>query len=430
MSPIPPHPYLSSGGFHPFLPIFTNYINNEEIITLGKRDLGDAIYLFIGSSPTNLTFSSACGAAIEGLIFGTILVQTTKYLSAFGRSDPVWAVCGIILGAITLLLQFGLNLWQTHRLIENAATQLLTVIVTDLKCNMTVIVIIGIMNFVAAGYFGRRAWLLAKKNNWLLPPLIMGIFTSLGLSLGVAIKGYMLPSLADNPSPENLMKYDSWRKTDNRLIVIWASVALVQDVLVCGLMTAMLLKERDGFRKTEGNLLRLLLRLTYETMAGPVLVNIATVIVVAKQGATFAGYSRIVSWMLGQVYFSAILQSLNYRKDVQRMLKVVPTPRPKSTSNFKGYRKSTLERMESPSIPLTSTDMGTREIGLVGIETQHARNNSQITNTTDEDVFKRNSAGNSSTTATENFKRERPKTIESDAKSNLSTDIVLSGEKQ
>ncbi|WWD07449.1 hypothetical protein V865_005548 [Kwoniella europaea PYCC6329] len=371
----------------------------------GQRDLSDLIYLFIKTTPRSLTFSSACAVATEGLMMGIILVQTTKYLSAFWRTDPLWAVSGIVLGAATLFAQFGMNLWQTYRLIDRAATDLLAIIIGDIRCNMTVLVFVGILNFVAAGFFGRRAWLLSKKKIWLAIPLVIGIFSSL-----VVIKGYMLPSLATNPSPENLMKYDSWRKTDNRLIVI--CIALVQDILVCALMTIMLLKEKDGFQKTETSLLRLLLKLTYETMAGPVVLNIVNVVVVALQGATFAGYSRIVTWILGPVYFSSILQSLNYRKDVQRILRVTPTPRSRSTS--KGTKRSTLQRVDSPSmsIPLTPTGMG-----------GHIREDSSITAVGN---IKRDS--NNSAAADSAARKER--TVSAGGGSTLSTEIVLDGEKR
>ncbi|KAK6903517.1 hypothetical protein I204_02863 [Kwoniella mangroviensis CBS 8886] len=377
----------------------------------GQRDLSDLIYLFIKTTPRSLTFSSACAVAIEGLILGIILVQTTKYLSAFWRTDPLWSVSGIVLGAATLFAQLGMNLWQTYRLIDRAATDLLAIIIGDIRCNMTVLVFVGILNFVAAGFFGRRAWLLSKKKIWSAFPLVIGIFSSLGLSLGVAIKGYMLPSLATNPSAENLMEYDSWRKTDNRLIVVWAAIALVQDILVCALMTIMLLKEKDGFQKTETSLLRLLLKLTYETMAGPVVLNIVNVVVVALQGATFAGYSRIVTWILGPVYFSSILQSLNYRKDVQRVLHVTPTPRSRSTS--KGTKRSTLQRVDSPSmsIPLTPTGLG-----------RHTRDDSNIT-----------AVGNvkrSSETSAAAAETRRERTVSAGGGSTLSTDIVLDGEKR
>ncbi|WVW78227.1 hypothetical protein I302_100179 [Kwoniella bestiolae CBS 10118] len=384
--------------------------------SLPQRDLSALIYLFIKTTPRSLTFSSACAAAIEGLMLGIILVQTTKYLSAFWRSDPLWAVGGIVLGAATLFAQFGMNLWQTYRLIDRAATQLLTVIIGDIRCNMTVLVIVGILNFVAAGFFGRRAWLLSKKKIWLAIPLIVGIFSSLGLSLGVAIKGYMLPSLATNPSPENLMKYDSWRKTDNRLIVIWAAIALVQDILVCALMTIMLLKEKDGFQRTETTLLRLLLKLTYETMAGPVVLNIVNVVVVALQGATFAGYSRIITWILGPVYFSSILQSLNYRKDVQRILKVTPTPRSRSAS--KGTKRSTSQRMDSDSpsvsIPLTSRGHTRDESGSTAVNT----------------VKRESSTTNQSRGEGEGEGGRRERTVSGGGGSTLSTDIVLDGEKK
>ncbi|WWD00805.1 hypothetical protein V866_007742 [Kwoniella sp. B9012] len=379
---------------------------------LGQRDLSDLIYLFINSTPRSLTFSSACAVAIEGLMLGIIFVQTTKYLSAFWRTDPLWAVSGIVLGAATLFAQLGMNLWQTYRLIDRAATDLLAIIIGDIRCNMTVLVFVGILNFVTAGFFGRRAWLLSKKKIWLAIPLVIGIFSSLGLSLGVAIKGYMLPSLATNPSPENLMKYDSWRKTDNRLIVIWAAIALVQDILVCALMTIMLLKEKDGFQKTETSLLKLLLKLTYETMAGPVVLNIVNVAVVALQGATFAGYSRIVTWILGPVYFSSILQSLNYRKDVQRILHVTSAPRSRSTS--KGTKRSTLQRVDSRtmSIPLTPTGMGGR-----------TREDSVITAVG-------NIKGDSNTSAVVASTARRERTVSAGGGSTLSTDVVLDGEKR
>ncbi|WWC68142.1 uncharacterized protein I206_102065 [Kwoniella pini CBS 10737] len=334
--------------------IYSSPLSNE-MKRFERRDLTDLIWLFLQTDPKRLISFSALAIAIEGLVLGIILAQTTRYLINFRRSDPFWAIVSIIFGAITLFAQFGMNLWQTYRLIGKAATELLTIVVGDIRCNMTVLVFIGILNFVAAGFFGRRAWLLSKKKIWLLIPLGLGIFSSLGLSLGVAIKGYMLPSLAMNPTAKDLEKYDSWRRTDNNLIVIWAAIALTQDVIVCALMTAMLLKEKTGLQETEHGLLKLLIKLTYETMAGPVVLNIINVIVIAKQGATFADYSRLVTWVLGPVYFSSILQSLNYRRDVQRILNIAPTLRSASNDH-----QSTLRRAESPVLPLTST-LSTRQ---------------------------------------------------------------------
>ncbi|WRT64584.1 uncharacterized protein IL334_001516 [Kwoniella shivajii] len=414
MAPLQAHPYRSTSGHHP-LPLM-----DDELRVFSKRDLSDLIWIVIKSTPRSLTFSSACAVAIEGIILGIILLQTTRYLSSFGRTDPLWAVAGIILGAITLYAQFGLNLWQTYRLIDKASSELFAVIVGDIRSNMTVLVIIGVLNFVAAGFFGRRAWLLAKKRIWVLIPLVIGIFSSLGLSLGVAIKGFLLPSITADSSPAILMKYNSWRNTDNQLIVIWASIALLQDILVCALMTTMLLKEKMGFQKTERTLLKMLIRLTYETMAGPVLLNIANVIVVAHQGATFAGYSRIVTWILGPVYFSAILQSLNYRKDVQQILRVTPIPRSRPSS--KGNR-STLQRTESPSIPLTSTDLRTRENSFNGsIHTGEVSAGGET-------IRYRSDEHSMDTGHDIDNRRERANTMESEVGSSMTTDIVLGEEK-
>ncbi|OCF33843.1 hypothetical protein I316_04555 [Kwoniella heveanensis BCC8398] len=451
MSPIsypqpipPPHPFFSSNGFTPPLTFSHTPITHTHL----RRGLSDMIYLFIKTSPRSLTFSSACAAAIEGLFLGVILVQTTRYLTSFSGSDPLWAVLGIVFGAMTLLAQFGLNLWQTYRLIDKAADELLEVIIGDIRSNMSVLVIVGILNFVAAGFFGRRAWNLAGRKMWLLVPLVIGIFSSLGLSLGVAIKGFMLPSLAgDIPSDvmaHRLIEYDAWRKVDNRLIIIWAAMALLQDILVCALMTVMLLKERDGIQKTERTLLRLLLKLTYETMAGPVVLNIVNVVVVTLQGATFAGYSRIVTWLLGPVYFSAILQSLNYRKDVQRILRVTPTPRSRSR-NSKDRSTLQLQRVESPSIPLTSVDptinLGTKEVDLSMSGGKRIRIPSSTTTMSarkSHEARKASAGGSASLTGSDSAyggglkkdgTRERALTIDSEVRSNMTTDIVLSGEK-
>ncbi|WWC59673.1 uncharacterized protein I303_102235 [Kwoniella dejecticola CBS 10117] len=327
---------------------------------LGKRDLSDLIWMVLDTNPKRLIGFSALATSVEGLVLGIILCQTTRYLTNFGRTDPLWAVIAILLGAAVLFAQLAMNLWQTYALIDKAATDLLSIVVSDIRCNMTVVLFIGILNFIAAGFFGRRAWLLSKKKIWLLIPLSIGILSSLGLSLGVAIRGYALPSLAGSPTPEDLAKYDLWRKNDNRLIVIWAAIALVQDVFVCALMTVMLLREKSGLQETEHGLLKLLIKLTYETMAGPVFLNVINVIVIAMQGATFADHSRLITWILGPVYFSSILQSLKYTKDVQRILRVIPTPRTASKEH-----RGTLHRIESPSIPLTST-ISTRQ-------TQHVR---------------------------------------------------------
>ncbi|WVQ98260.1 hypothetical protein IAU59_005383 [Kwoniella sp. CBS 9459] len=453
MSPIPlpqpmppPHPFFSPNGFAP--PLIYNDMPLKHAHTHLSRGLSDMIYLFIKTTPRSLTFSSACAAAIEGLFLGVILVQTTRYLSSFGKSDPLWAVLGIIFGAMTLLAQFGLNLWQTYRLIDKAADQLLEVIIGDLRSNMSVLVIVGILNFIAAGFFGRRAWNLAGRKMWLLVPLVVGIFSSLGLSLGVAIKGFMLPSLAGDIPPyvmaHRLIEYDAWRKVDNRLIIIWAAMALLQDILVCAVMTIMLLKERDGIQKTERTLLRLLLKLTYETMAGPVVLNIVNVVVVILQGATFAGYSRIVTWLLGPVYFSAILQSLNYRKDVQRILRVTPAPRTRSR-NSKDRSTLQLQRVESPSIPLTSIDptldLGTKEIDLAmsgGEKRMRLPSSTTSMSARKSHEARKASAGGSASfsevdsaygSSDNHGKRDKATTIDSEVRSNMTTDVVLTGEK-
>ncbi|WVR04788.1 hypothetical protein IAU60_001800 [Kwoniella sp. DSM 27419] len=326
----------------------------QPLIT--DQELSSLIYSFLDTNPTDLEFSSACAVAVEGLVLGVILAQTARYLSNFFRSDSPLVIVSITFGALTLFGQFGLNLWQTYCLIDQASHDLLTVIIGDVRSNMTVLVIVGIMNFVAAAFFGRRAWSLAGRKTWLLCPLAIGILSSLGLSLGVAIKGFMLPSLAGSMPPDVLATrvrlYDSWRKVDNRLIVVWATTALAQDIVVCGLMTTMLLRQRAEIQRADSTLLRLLLKLTYETMAGPVILNVLNVVVVVLQGATFAGYSRIVTWILGPVYYSSILQSLNYRTDVQRVLRVSVLPRSRSRCD-----QSTLQRMES-SIPLPAIGLG------------------------------------------------------------------------
>ncbi|KAK8847585.1 hypothetical protein IAR55_005444 [Kwoniella newhampshirensis] len=327
----------------------------KQINRVSKRDLGELIYLYLHTTPRDLTFSSALAAAIEDVVLGSVLLQITRYLPSFWRSDPIWALCGIVFGMMVCLGQFAMNLWQTHRLIDKAATALTEVVVADVKANMGVLTVIGLMNAVAAGYFAQRAWNMAGKKVWLACPLILGIFSSLGLSFGVAIKGLLLPSLAGEPSNARLMQYKDWLDTDNRLVVIWTAISLVKDILVCGLMTIMLLKSKDEIQQRERTLFRLLLRLTYETMFGPVAINVINLAVVVDQGATFAGYSRIVSWVLGPIYFSSILQSLNYRKDVQQILQVQPQRR--QSHGMSSILKRSTEREPSP-IPLSSIDLG------------------------------------------------------------------------
>nr|XP_031860727.1 uncharacterized protein CI109_003770 [Kwoniella shandongensis]KAA5527799.1 hypothetical protein CI109_003770 [Kwoniella shandongensis] len=337
------------------LPSFRGLEHTTETL-LQKRDLSAVIYVYLDTNPRSLTFSSALAVAIEGVMLGCLVLQTTKYLGAFWRSDPIWAIGGIVLGVMVCLGQFGLNLWQTHRMIDKAANTLTEIVVADVKANMGVLVVIGWMNAITAGYFGRRAWNMAGKKTWLACPLILGILSSLGLSLGVAIKGFMLPSLAGNPSAELIMKYKDWLDVDNRLVVVWTAISLVKDVFVCALMTVMLLKSKDEIRQRDRTLFKLLLRLTYETMFGPVAINIINLAVVVEQGATFAGYSRIVTWVLGPIYFSSLLQSLNYRKDVQDILHVTPPRRQSrgmSSILNKGVRTSSSPR----PIPLPSLDL-------------------------------------------------------------------------
>ncbi|KAK4685485.1 hypothetical protein P7C73_g4661, partial [Tremellales sp. Uapishka_1] len=298
--------------------------------------LDEILFLALQSSPSEMTVGGFAGLvddvltevvdgqwysalALMAVAFtvGAILTQTVRYYQNFAHSDNWFTLTFVGLGTLLCLAQLGLNAWQTRNLVYYASTAFSDIVRKDVYSDVAVILLLGSFNVAAVHFFSFRAFRLAGRKWWFLPPIGVGVLLSTAMGLAVAINCARMPE----PATKNLLLLQAWLNRSDRWVIIWTTCCVVTDIYVCTLLTVVLLRDKTTFVRTgKSRLLRRLLMLTWETMLPPAINVVGQIVVSIVELPSLANFSRVLAWTLGPLYFQAILNSLVGRQNLQAVL--------------------------------------------------------------------------------------------------------------
>ncbi|WVQ75857.1 hypothetical protein IAR50_005490 [Cryptococcus sp. DSM 104548] len=271
-----------------------------------------AIFSALRTDALHITYWSALGLAFEGLVLGAVLTVSYRYYEHFGRHDSRSTLCLIALGIATCLGQFGLNLWQTYRFIDKAATAFYLVMEKDIYADMVVLLLIGVHNLAGSLFFIRRTVRLVGHSWYIGIPLVVFSMASFALCLTSVIHGFLIPW--------DTTKIMSWLSRINIYVLAWMTMSVISDLAVCVAMTWALTRTRKDIEAAASTLWRKLMMLTFETMIPSTTVVLVLLIYGGVDNATFGNFTRALAWIVGPLYFLAVVHSLVSRHDVQHLL--------------------------------------------------------------------------------------------------------------
>ncbi|WVQ79872.1 hypothetical protein IAT38_001972 [Cryptococcus sp. DSM 104549] len=279
-----------------------------------------AIFSALHTDARSITFYCALALAFEGLVLGAVLTETYRYFEHFGRRDSIWTLLIVTVGVCGCLGQFGLNLWQTYMFIDKAATAFYLVLEKDIYADMTVLLLVGIYQLAGDVYFARKAIKLVG-HTWLIGiPLGALSLTSFAMCIVCVASGFNIPWTTLN--------IVGWLSKINTYVITWTAVSLTTDLAVCAAMMYALLKTRNDIEAAATSLYRKLFMLMFETLVPPAIVVFVLLTYGSVKGATFGNFTRALAWLIGPLYYLAVVHSLVSRHDVQFILQTDQQNRP------------------------------------------------------------------------------------------------------
>ncbi|ODO07841.1 hypothetical protein I350_03420 [Cryptococcus amylolentus CBS 6273] len=304
------------------------------------------IFSALRTDALHITYWSALGLALEGLVLGAVLTVSYRYYEHFGRHDSWLTLSAIALGIASCIGQSALNLWQTYRFIDKAATAFYLVMEKDIYADMVVLLLIGIHNLAGSLFFIRRTIKLVGHPWYIGVPLVAFSVTSFGLCLTSVIHGYLIPWDTTN--------FTSWLSRINVYVLTWMTMSVISDVSICVAMTWALTRTRRDIEAAASSLWRKLMMLTFETMIPSTTVVFVLLIYGGVENATFGNFTRALAWIVGPLYFLAVAHSLVSRHDVQHLLQDELQKREephKLSEDSNGHPFIPSERERGPIIP-------------------------------------------------------------------------------
>ncbi|WWC68151.1 uncharacterized protein I206_102074 [Kwoniella pini CBS 10737] len=279
-------------------------------------DFDAMLWQSLGSNPSKTTWWNVFALVLQSLIVSSIVTKTFQYFEYFQKSDNSLYLGFVGLGCSVSIAALGLTCAQTYKLVYHAATEFHTIYRFLYMVDQTILLIGAFFNASAAIYYAHRAWSMANKKRWLLPPLAIVVIAPFISAFVVVIKGYKLPALL----MENLPSLPGYFEDYIHSSRVWGALTLAMDATLCLSLTTLLLRSKDSIFHNETRLLHNLFALMYESMLPPVILLLILESADQVAGSPTSDWRKFVITCVPTLYFHSVLSALVGRQTIRGLL--------------------------------------------------------------------------------------------------------------
>ncbi|WVQ84386.1 hypothetical protein IAT38_006538 [Cryptococcus sp. DSM 104549] len=284
---------------------------------LGAPTPDSLMWTMVGGSIKNTSWYSCIGVVLQGMIVSAIVSKTTQYSEYFTKSDSIYLLEAIGLGAFLSVGTLALTCAETYLLVYETPSNVASTFRTVMMCDMAHLIVGAVFNLAAGAYYAYRAWKMSRENWWLVPPFVAGLLAQFIVAIVAVAHGFKIPKLDTLAQVKELATF---MPSTIRHFKTWGAITLAVDGSLCVFMSFMLFKSRQGIFHNETRLFKKLLSLVYETMLPPAVCLLILEASSGVSGSPLTDARRIITCILPVLYFHSVLQTPVGRQQVRDIL--------------------------------------------------------------------------------------------------------------
>ncbi|WVF68749.1 hypothetical protein IAT40_003521 [Kwoniella sp. CBS 6097] len=283
---------------------------------VGASNVNSIMWAQMGEMMIKTTWYATLGTVLQALIVSSILSNSIRYFEYLKRTDSIWLLEAVGVGALMTIGALALTCAQAYKLVYMSETNISSHFRFLMLADMSHLLVGAIFNAAAGVYYAYRAYRMSKGRWWVIPPFALGLTAQFIVAMIAVIHGLKMPALtptAVRDLPEFMSNTILWFRT-------WGAITVAVDGSLCLFMTYMLFKSKQGIFHNQAKLFHRLLSLIYETMLPPVICLVILESTTGIQGSPLTDFRRIFTSILPVLYYHSTLQTLVGRQSIRTIL--------------------------------------------------------------------------------------------------------------
>ncbi|WVQ96276.1 hypothetical protein IAU59_003380 [Kwoniella sp. CBS 9459] len=282
----------------------------------GAADVNTIMWAQMGEMMVKTTWYATLGTVLQALIVSSVLSNTIRYFEYFTRTDSIWLLEAIGVGALMTLGALALTCAQAYKLVYMDETNIASHFRFLMLADMSHLLLGAIFNAAAGIYYAYRAYRMSKDRWWVMPPFALGLTAQFVVAMIAVVTGLKMPVL----TPVAVRNLSQFMSDTIKWFRAWGAITVAVDGSLCLFMTFMLFKSKQGIFHNQSKLFHRLLSLMYETMLPPVLCLIILEAISGIEGSPLTDFRRVFTSILPVLYYHFTLQTLVGRQSIRSIL--------------------------------------------------------------------------------------------------------------
>ncbi|OCF40280.1 hypothetical protein I317_05913 [Kwoniella heveanensis CBS 569] len=282
----------------------------------GAPDVNTVMWAQMGAMMTMTTWYATLGTVLQALIVSSILSNSVRYFEYFTRTDSIWLLEAVGVGALMTVGALALTCAQAYKLVYMDETNIASHFRFLMLADMSHLLVGAIFNAAAGVYYAYRAYRMSKGRWWVIPPFALGLTAQFIVALVAVVNGLKMPAL----TPAAVRNLPQFMAGTIKWFRAWGAITVAVDGSLCLFMTYMLFKSKQGIFHNQNKLFHRLLSIIYETMLPPVICLLILEATTSIKGSPLTDFRRIFTSILPVLYYHSTLQTLVGRQSIRSIL--------------------------------------------------------------------------------------------------------------